>query len=332
MRGLGRPRVLYCIRSHSVLIHSFLPPFTTCALCILARYAKLYCTCSSKHFPATVSTFQMIVKDVFPTLLGVTDVYRQRALLWVISSAVMLPLSSQRDMANLSFTSRLSVVLDLILVVLIGYNAVPLWGEATTSTSKEWEMDTTTNKWRVALDSLLDDEWVKPDTLFVGLGVLSFAFVCQHSALVRRTNPQPGAGPHGKVLVTSTSLVFCGVQTHNPALVHGDLYQSGVLWCTRLELWPHRLLGIRRIHAGQHFAKFARQYFEQLCTGHVRNHHALCLSHGILCCAACLCRVAFCWATGARRKRRFRLVKALGSTGRIDTHFVLVSLDTRHDF
>ena len=45
-------------------------------------------------------------------------------------------------------------------------------------------MNTTTNKWRVALDSLLDDEWVKPHTPSVGLGVLSFAFVCHNPALV----------------------------------------------------------------------------------------------------------------------------------------------------
>ena len=42
------------------------------------------------------------------------------------------------------------------------------------------------------IKTLLDDEdwmetdfWIHTDTIFVGLGVLSFAYVCQHSAFVR---------------------------------------------------------------------------------------------------------------------------------------------------
>jgi hypothetical protein len=40
-------------------------------------------------------------------------------LLLLISLLIILPLSCQRDMANLAFTSRWNVVIDTILVALV---------------------------------------------------------------------------------------------------------------------------------------------------------------------------------------------------------------------
>ena len=68
-------------------------------------------------------SYLMIVKDTLPYVLGVTDLGMRRALLCLISLAVMVPLSAQRDVANLAKTSRISVVLDICMVALVAYIA-----------------------------------------------------------------------------------------------------------------------------------------------------------------------------------------------------------------
>jgi sodium-coupled neutral amino acid transporter 11 len=116
-------------------------------------------------------SYLMIVKDSFSLMVGVDpdDLYMKRAILVAVSLTIMVPLSSQRDMANLSFTSRFSVVIDSILVLLVAINA-PI------SESME----------RIGGISTLftASQIIHWDTIFVGLGVLSFAFVCQHSAFI----------------------------------------------------------------------------------------------------------------------------------------------------
>lgn len=162
-------------------------------------------------------SYLMIVKDVFPTLLQMTDVYRSRAVLWVVSSCVILPLSCQRDMANLSFTSRLSVVLDVCLVALVAYNA-PL----------AVQVEETMGGWQHAVSQ----DWIKPETIFVGLGVLSFAFVCQHSAfLIAGSLHNPTVARWS--LVTRCSLVFCCILALCSGLFgylgYGDDTQGNIL-------------------------------------------------------------------------------------------------------
>jgi sodium-coupled neutral amino acid transporter 11 len=114
-------------------------------------------------------SYLMIVKDSFSALLGVDpdDTAQRRAVLFLVSMLVMVPLASKRDMADLSFTSRLSVLIDSVLVIMVVMNA-PV-GESLEQEGG-WE-----GMWTHA---------VHFDTLFVGLGVLSFAFVCQHSAFI----------------------------------------------------------------------------------------------------------------------------------------------------
>ena len=133
-------------------------------------------------------------KDVWPALFNIYDLARRRAILWVISSLVMLPLSCQRDMANLSFTSRISVVLDLCLVCLVAYNA-PM--QETITDMGGW-------------GTIWTEDIIKPATIFVGLGVLSFAFVCQHSAfLIAGSLHKPTVARWSTV--TRMSLIFCGI-------------------------------------------------------------------------------------------------------------------------
>ena len=138
-------------------------------------------------------SYLMIVKQVFSTVLGIDDDdgMRRRAVLLVISLAVMVPISSKRDMADLAFTSRLSVIIDTILVILVVYNA-PM------SASLEIE-----GGWSGMLDHAV--HW---DTLFVGLGVLSFAFVCQHSAFIIAGSLEKPTIARWST-VTRNALIFC---------------------------------------------------------------------------------------------------------------------------
>jgi len=110
-------------------------------------------------------SYLMIVKDTFSSVFGVAaDNYPiKRAILFLISITIIVPLSSQRDMADLAKTSRMNVTFDFLMVLLVLYCA-PI--------AESWE----TFEWRESI--------VHYDTIFVGLGVLSFAFVCQHSAFI----------------------------------------------------------------------------------------------------------------------------------------------------
>jgi sodium-coupled neutral amino acid transporter 11 len=139
-----------------------------------------------------MASYLMIVKQVFSTVLGVDDdPMQRRAVLLIISLAIMVPISSKRDMADLSFTSRLSVIIDTILVALVIYNA-PI------SDSLE-----VVGGWGGMLDHAV--HW---DTMFVGLGVLSFAFVCQHSAfIIAGSLDRPTIARWS--IVTRNALCFC---------------------------------------------------------------------------------------------------------------------------
>jgi solute carrier family 38 (sodium-coupled neutral amino acid transporter), member 11 len=110
-------------------------------------------------------SYLMIVKDTLPLVFGIdeTNTSMKRAILFVVSLTFMVPLSAQRDMADLAKTSRLSVACDCIMVGLVAYNA-PRNGPPILET--------------------IQHSIFEPTTVFIGLGVLSFAFVCQHSAFI----------------------------------------------------------------------------------------------------------------------------------------------------
>lgn len=114
-------------------------------------------------------SYLMVVKDSFSAVLGIAadDYPLKRAVLFAVSIGIMVPLSSQRDMADLAKTSRLSVVIDSILVALVAYNAPIL-----------------ANLQQPGAIASYFEEIVHPSTVFIGLGVLSFAYVCQHSAFI----------------------------------------------------------------------------------------------------------------------------------------------------
>ena len=80
----------------------------------------------------------------------------------------MLPLCLQRDMADLAKTSRISVFFNIGLVAII----------AIFSPTSESISDAG------GLATILSESTFRPRTLFVGLGIISFAFSCQHSSLI----------------------------------------------------------------------------------------------------------------------------------------------------
>jgi sodium-coupled neutral amino acid transporter 11 len=142
-------------------------------------------------------SYLMIVKDSFSLVAGVDpdNLPVKRAILVAVSLSIMVPLSSQRDMANLSFTSRFSVVIDTILVCLVAYNA-PI----TESLEHIGGISTLFTR----------DEFIHFDTVFVGLGVLSFAFVCQHSAfIIAGSLDRPTATRW--TTVTRSALALCSI-------------------------------------------------------------------------------------------------------------------------
>ena len=114
--------------------------------------------------------YLLIIKDTVPTILGVADGTRggfvERELIMVATSLVV-PLAVQRDMASLAITSVLSVLADVILVIFIAIMA-PI---------------SQTVAQAGGFGQVLEDEWLNP-TIFIGLGILSTAMACQHSAFI----------------------------------------------------------------------------------------------------------------------------------------------------
>ena len=115
-------------------------------------------------------SYLMIVKDTLPVVLGISleDDYMRRTVLTITSLLIMLPLSCQRDMADLAKTSRASVLFDCAIVGIIA-----VFAPVKENIAKEG-----------GFIEVVKMSTIRPNTIFVGLGVLSFAFVCQHSAFI----------------------------------------------------------------------------------------------------------------------------------------------------
>lgn len=109
-----------------------------------------------------------IIKDVLPVLFGVAtadtphDEDMKRIIMLLSSLIVILPLSMQRDMADLEKTSRLNVVLNLILVAIVtGYSPVV----------------ESVREGGGLREFLRREMFFDRNSFFVGFGVASFAFV-----------------------------------------------------------------------------------------------------------------------------------------------------------
>lgn len=115
--------------------------------------------------------YLLIIKDVLPVLfnVGPDDIYMKWVILGVSSMLIIVPLSMQRDMADLEKTSRLNVFLDICIVALV-VRFSPVC-------SKVEEMGG-------ILQFISSESTFDIHTFFVGFGVCSFAFVCQDASFI----------------------------------------------------------------------------------------------------------------------------------------------------
>lgn len=116
--------------------------------------------------------YLLIIKDTVPVVLGIVDVnqgnFLQREMVMIVTSLIIIvPLALQRDMASLALTSLLSVLADVILV---GF--VLIFAPVKSSVSDAG-----------GFGRVIKDNWINGH-LFIGLGVLSTAMACQHSAFI----------------------------------------------------------------------------------------------------------------------------------------------------
>lgn len=186
--------------------HSNAPSYETLAEAAFGTLGFLFISINMfiMSYGAMLS-YLMIIKDTFSVALGVdpTNLETKRAMLCIISLLIVVPLSSQRDMADLAATSRISVAIDALLVLLVVYQSQGLSIDRVTTLSHDPEFMAT-------------DFWMHPSTLFVGLGVLSFAFVCQHSAFIlagsldRPTVPRWSKVTQAALCVCATLALLCG--------------------------------------------------------------------------------------------------------------------------
>jgi sodium-coupled neutral amino acid transporter 11 len=114
--------------------------------------------------------YLLVIKDTLPTVLGLglhNSIAERQAIMVVSSFAILLPLSMLRDISMLACTSLLSVVADAVLVVLVAWCAPVKESVAAAG----------------GFAAVLQDDWAS-NRLFIGLGVLSTAMACQHSAFL----------------------------------------------------------------------------------------------------------------------------------------------------
>jgi solute carrier family 38 (sodium-coupled neutral amino acid transporter), member 11 len=120
--------------------------------------------------------YLLIIKDTVPTVFGLGDeneagkgsFWEREVVMMVTSLLIVVPLSMMRDMATLAFTSLFSVLADIILVLFIlVYSPIS---------------ETIANNGGF-VQAVLQDNWIN-GKIFIGLGVLSTAMACQHSAFI----------------------------------------------------------------------------------------------------------------------------------------------------
>jgi sodium-coupled neutral amino acid transporter 11 len=140
--------------------------------------------------------YLLIIKDTIPTVLGYehgTHLLERNLIVIATSLAVMVPLSMQRDMASLSLTSALSVTADIILVVFIASFA-----PVKESVAEEG-----------GFLKVLRQDGVQA-TLFIGLGILSTAMACQHSAFIVANSLENKTRRRWKI-VTNQSITIAAI-------------------------------------------------------------------------------------------------------------------------
>ncbi|KAL3786576.1 hypothetical protein ACHAWO_000730 [Cyclotella atomus] len=161
-------------------------------------------------------SYMMIVKDTAPIVLGFESEEGQNMILIICSVGIMLPLSLQRDIADLAKTSQICVIFDVFLVAMIAYY------------SPTSESITQNN----GLLYILYNSTFRPSTCFIGLGIISFAFSCQHSSLIIAGSLEnPTVARWQKV--TASALGICSIL----AIVMGSFGYIGFMELTEGDIF-----------------------------------------------------------------------------------------------
>jgi solute carrier family 38 (sodium-coupled neutral amino acid transporter), member 11 len=117
--------------------------------------------------------YLLIIKDTLPVIFGLEESpgaggFMERELLMIVTSlAVVVPLSMQRDFSSLAFTSSVSVMADVVLVVFVA-----IFAPMATSIANAG-----------GFGQVLQGNWINGG-FFIGFGVLTIAMTCQHSAFI----------------------------------------------------------------------------------------------------------------------------------------------------
>jgi solute carrier family 38 (sodium-coupled neutral amino acid transporter), member 11 len=156
--------------------------------------------------------YLIIIKDTIPKVVGwYGSTFLERELIMTLSSIlIILPLAWMRDISALACTSLLSVTADAALVIIIVVFApvVSTIQEYNINNNNDNSNHNTTDN---AFQTILADFWIS-NKLFIGLGVLSTAMACQHSAFLI-SGSLYHLTPARWSLVTSRSLVLATIMT-----------------------------------------------------------------------------------------------------------------------
>lgn len=173
--------------------HIHVPTYETTAEAVFGTWGFRFILINMfvMSYGAMVS-YLILVRDSFSMVFEVEEPNHRQLVLVVVSLCVQLPLSCLRDMADLDKTSRIAVLIDILLVAYLIY--ITPWYDNLQTTG--------------GFFTLLSHDTIHYDTIFIGLGVLSFAFECQESAfLVAGSLKEPTQKRWG--YVTAASLTIC---------------------------------------------------------------------------------------------------------------------------
>lgn len=111
-------------------------------------------------------------------------------------------------MADLAKTSRICVLFDIFLVAIIA------WFSPTSESISTYD----------GILPILSNSTFRPQTCFIGLGIISFAFSCQHSSLIIAGSLKNPTRDRWRI-VTASALGICSVL----AIVMGSFGYLGFL-------------------------------------------------------------------------------------------------------
>ncbi|KAL7529280.1 hypothetical protein ACHAXR_002879 [Thalassiosira sp. AJA248-18] len=178
----------------------------------------------------TIIKGSLPIQDVLPILFGVAldDIFSKRVVLVASSLFVIVPLSMQRDMANLEKTSSFNVFLNICLVALVvGFSPVAESVEAQGG----------------ILQMISDETFLDFSTFFVGFGVCSFAFVCQDSSFIIAGSMKTPSKQRWK-LVTNGAMLTCCTLELTLGITGYLAYQTSTLGNVLNNMDPHHWSGV----------------------------------------------------------------------------------------